>query len=128
MQTLTYGQKVPDTGDKGSVWFPALESNFTAIDSHSHNGTNSAKIPPSSITIASGNISSASWGAVSGKTGLFSQSVTMPTNYLYASNMITFRDTAGSLLMLQTEAGTASDVFVVYCNNSALDLVAYYGV
>ena len=40
--TLSYGFVRPATGDKGSVFFPALEDNITQLNSHDHDGTDSA--------------------------------------------------------------------------------------
>ncbi len=126
MQTLTYGMQVPSTGDKGSIFWEALEENATLADGHTHNGTNSALLPTLSLTPLAQSISSASWAAVSGKTGLLSQQVTM-TSGIYANRMITFRNTSGDPLFLQTAASTASDAFIVYINSS-INVTAYYGV
>ena len=59
MQILSKGYKLPDTGDFGDTWFPALEDNINRINSHSHDGTNSEKLTTTSMeaivsTIASG--------------------------------------------------------------------------
>lgn len=128
MNTLTYGQKIPETGDRGSVWFPALEDNFTRLDSHDHDGTDSKPLTAAAITAVTDTISASGWAAVTNKLGLFNQTVTMPSGYLYASKSVTFRDTAGDSLFLQTEASSAGGAFVVYCNNSALDVVVLYGI
>lgn len=125
--TLTYGQKIPANGDRGSIWFPALSDNFTRLDSHDHDGSNSKLLTAAAITTVTDTIHATAWGSVSNKLGLFSQAVTMPVGYLYASKMLSFRDTGGDSLFLQTES-TSNGTFRVYCNNSALDVVVYYGI
>lgn len=44
MIILSNGYKLPETGDFGDVWFPALEDNIQRINDHTHNGTDSEKI------------------------------------------------------------------------------------
>lgn len=127
VSTLTYGQKIPSNGDKGNIWFPALSDNFTRLDGHNHDGSNSPALTTAAVTAVSDTVHASGWGSVSNKLGLFSQVVTMPVGYLYASKMVTFRDTGGDSLFLQTES-TGTGVFRVYCNNSALDVVVYYGI
>ena len=128
IQTLTFGYKLPQTGDKGSVFFPALEDNIQRLNDHDHDGSDSARLTSKSVTAVTGTIASASWSGVSGKTGLFSQTVTMPTGFTYANFIVSFRDTSGDSLFLQSEAGTASDLYEVFCNDSAQDVVPFYGV
>ena len=49
MIILSNGYKLPEVGDFGDVWFPALEDNIQRTNDHNHNGTNSNKIPATSI-------------------------------------------------------------------------------
>lgn len=49
MIILSNGYKLPETGDFGSIWFPALEDNIQRTNDHTHNGLNSSKIPSSSV-------------------------------------------------------------------------------
>lgn len=128
MTTLTYGQKIPATGERGSVWFPALEDNFTRLDSHNHDGSNSAPLTTAAVTAVTASITNTGWGAVSNKLGLYSQLVTMPLGYLYANKTVTFRSTAGASLLLHTEASTSTGAFTVYCNDNSIALVALYGI
>lgn len=128
MQTLSYGYKLPETGDRGSIWFPALEDNIERLNDHSHNGTDSALLTTSSMTATTNTASSTAWDAVVGKTGLYSQVVTMPTGFVYDSYMITFRNaaTSGELLYLQTEkVGTGT--YRLYCNDNSISVKAFYG-
>lgn len=49
MIILSNGYKLPETGDFGDVWFPALEDNIQRTNDHNHDGTNSSKIPATSL-------------------------------------------------------------------------------
>lgn len=50
MLTLSKGFKKPQSGDKGSVWFPALEDDIQQLNDHTHNGTDSHAISGGNIT------------------------------------------------------------------------------
>lgn len=50
MIILSNGYKLPEIGDFGDVWFPALEDNIQRTNDHNHDGTNSNKIPSTSLT------------------------------------------------------------------------------
>ena len=47
--TLTNGRILPQAGDKGNVWFPALENNIALDDAHVHDGITSNLLPPTAI-------------------------------------------------------------------------------
>ena len=126
MQTLTYGHKLPEDGDKGSVWFPALEDNINQDDAHSHNGTDSAKISSASVTNLTQAIASGSWVAVGDGTGRFRQAVTLPGTVTFDTLIIRFRDASGNIYYLNTEKISANS-FYVYINDNTLDLTAIYG-
>lgn len=64
MIVLSNGYKLPETGDFGDVWFPALEDNIQQTNDHTHNGSDSEKLPETSIvaivqTIDAGDFSAA---------------------------------------------------------------------
>ena len=129
MLTLTYGLKLPETGDLGSTFFPGLEDNITQIDGHNHNGSNSAAIPATSITKSSQTISSASWVATSG--GTYRQEVTMPAGLTYDGVLIRFKistvgSSEGEWIYPSLEKGTASNKYYVYINDNTLSLTALY--
>lgn len=48
--TLAYGRSRPAEGDLASTWMSSLESNVTLDDAHDHDGSDSARLPISSIT------------------------------------------------------------------------------
>lgn len=76
MITLSFGFKKPETGDLGPIVFPALEGNIQQLNDHNHDGSNTAKIPSSSITPLSATLAAGSW--VSQGDGLYKQTVTVP--------------------------------------------------
>ena len=124
MQVLTYGLNKPETGDKGSVFFPALEANITQLDSHNHDGVNSPKVPITNITVATQAIASGSW--VSAGNGRYKQTVSMSGGKQYDDYFITFRETStGHQLGLTCEKVGATS-YDVYINDNSLDVTAYY--
>lgn len=75
--TLTYGRVRPATGDAALTWMAALEGNVTTDDAHTHNGTDSAFLPISSINkSAKTTITAATWS--SDGAGNYSATVTVP--------------------------------------------------
>lgn len=126
MLTLTYGMKVPETGDIGSDFFPALETNFTNLDAHTHDGTTSSKLPGSSMTSYTQAISSASWVSVAGVTGLYKQTVTLAGGLQFNDYYPMFKITSsGNLIFLTVEKASATS-YVVYINDNTLNITAYY--
>lgn len=125
MQTLSYGYKKPQTGDKGSVFFPALEDNIQLLNDHSHNGSNSARLTASSVTVVTGTVLAASWAAVAGQTGTYRQLITMPVGLSYDDYMVSFKDASGHILYLTTEKVSTS-TYYVYINDNTKALTAVY--
>lgn len=126
MVTLSYGYKLPESGNNGSIFFPALEDNITRLNGHSHNGTDSAKLATTSLQVYTQAISSASWVATTG--GTYRQNVTMAGGLQYDNVSVSFRDAAtGNYLQLSVEKIDASHYYV-YINDNTLNLTAVYGL
>jgi hypothetical protein len=112
--TLTYGFILPDTGDLGSVWFPALENNIQQLNDHTHNGTNSSKLQSSAIdaiheTIASGSFSDQG-------DGYWRATYVLPATVDYDDIQLMFRDPAtGDTVHLRVEK-IDNDNAYVYTN------------
>lgn len=134
--TLTYGRILPATGDAGSTWFPALETNIALDDAHNHNGVNSPALTPVAFTKFSSNIVAADWGSDGG--GNYSVLVTVPSGISTASspfNDVSYYDifvsisTAGATLgdrvypQIERESATT---FTVRVNDNTLDLLIRY--
>lgn len=118
MLTLSYGFKKPQTNDKGSIFWSALEANIQQLNDHNHNGTNSAKLTAASSTVVLVNILSAGWGAALADGG-FRQLVTLPGTVTYDDIMINYKETStGHVYFLQTEK-VSDSTFYVYCNDAS---------
>jgi hypothetical protein len=125
MITLTYGLKLPETGDKGSTWFPALEDNITQLDGHTHNGVNSGKVSSSSIQKLFQSILAANWVAVGDGTGRYRQAITLVGSVPFDGTDILLQDASGNKYYLEIEKINASSYYV-YTNDNTLALTAYY--
>lgn len=124
MLTLTYGYKVPETNDRGSIVFPALEANFTRLDGHDHDGVNSKKIPGSSLQSTVVSISAAAWGSDLGG-GYYSQVVNVPTGVDYDAGTIEFRTSTGERLYPKVTRVSGAQV-TVFCADNTLAMKAYF--
>jgi hypothetical protein len=127
--TLSYGFVKPQTGDKGSVFFPDLEDNIQQLNDHTHNGTNSAKLTAAAMTATTQAILSASWSLLGD--GIYRQLVTVPASLTgnggtYDNHAVQFRNTAnGRMLYLSTEKAS-STTYYLYINDNSIDVTAVY--
>ena len=126
MDTLSYGFKRPDSGDKGATLFTALEDDITQLNDHTHNGTNSSRIAVSAMPVSTQSISSGSWAAVSGQTGHYSQTVTLSGGLLYNEVVITFRHPSTGDQIFATVTKASSTSYVVYTSDNTIGLTAVY--
>lgn len=136
MLTLSYGFQKPETGDRGSVWFPAMEDNITQLNSHTHNGVNSPQIAANAFVKPSSTITSAQWTNLGG--GSYSKVVTVPVEISGAASpyndilyyeMIVKINTAGSTYgdrIYPTLERESSTTFTVIVNDPSLDLIIFY--
>ncbi len=122
--TLSYGYVKPQTGDKGSVFFPALEDNIDRLNDHNHNGTNSTRLSATSIDAVSQNISSASWASQGG--GMYRQTVTMSAGVTFDTHAIQFRNSSTGEIMYLQAVKVTSTTYYVYINDNTIDLKAVY--
>lgn len=124
MQTLTYGFLKPQTGDRGSVYFPALEDDIQQLNDHTHNGVDSALLSSSAFTAITQSIASGSWVLVSG--GTYQQTVTVPAGITTLANWrVEFLDASGHQQYLTMERVTTT-TFKVYINDNTVTLTAQY--
>lgn len=123
METLSYSFEKPETGDKGSVFFPALEDNIQKLNDHTHNGTNSAKITSASSTAVTATLASASWGALGG--GFYSQTKSMPAGMSYDDYGLQFKDSSGHILFPVVQKVSSSS-YTVFVNDNSLTLTVLY--
>lgn len=126
MLTLSYGFKKPQTGDKGSVWFPAMEDNMQKLNDHTHNGTDSAQLAGTSISTGSTAISSASWALTSGKTATYEQTVNMPAGFGYDSHyFIGFKNSANGMPLLLSYEKVSNTQVKVFINDNTLNVTMF---
>jgi len=124
MQTLSYGYLKPQTGDKGSVFFPALESNIQQLNDHTHNDANSAKLTAASSVVVAQNVSSAGWSSTSG--GRYRQAVTLSGGLNYDDVVITIKDqTSKNVLLLGIEKIDATSFYVYTIDNTIALTINY---
>ena len=124
MQTLTYGLKRPNTGDKGSVFFTALEDDITQLDGHLHDGNDSSLIPTSSLNYTTQSLLAASW--VSLGEGNYRQLVTMPGGLLFNDRVLSFRNTANGYIIHPSVEKVAANTYYVYINDNSVGLTVHY--
>lgn len=90
MVVLSNGYKLPETGDFGDIWFPALEDNIKRVNTHNHDGTNSAKVPTTSLT---GVVQTILSGDFAGSGGVFTATITVAGGAINIDNKtVVFRD------------------------------------
>lgn len=123
MQTLSYGFENPENGDRGSVWFPALNHNIEQLNDHDHDGVNSALISGASIAGGSVAILAAAW--VSNGTGEYKQDVTCPSGFDMDSFAIEVRITGGNIIHPSIERLT-SGTFRIYTLDNTLAYTAVF--
>lgn len=124
MQTLTYGYLKPQTGDKGSVFFPALEFDIQQLNDHAHNGINSAPIASGNIVATTQNLSAASWVSVGG--GTYRQLVTMPGSLQYDNFIIGAKIDSSEDQFYPTLEKVTANTFYIYINDNSKDVTVYY--
>lgn len=117
---LSYGYKLPADPDTGDVWFPALAFDITRLNSHSHNGTDSA--PLSSTTQS---ILAAAWVAAPIGGGLYRQLVTLPGTLQYDTIEMWFKLSSGEYVYPSVERASAN-TYYIYTNNNTLQYTASY--
>lgn len=114
--TLSYGYIQPQSGDKGSVWFPALNDNIQQLNDHNHDGVTSALLPATSVSSASLTIPAAGW--VADGTGRYRQDMTVPTGYNMDSFSITFKLSSGEIILPSITRLSASSFRIFTLDNS----------
>lgn len=123
MVVLSYGYKQPVNGDRGSVWFPALNDNIQRLNDHSHNGVNSALLPASSIQLASVVALAASWSADG--VGRYKQTLTTPAGINVNDYCMITRITNGDVIN-PTIVKLTDFTFEIYSLDSSLEYTVIF--
>lgn len=124
MQTLSYGYLKPQSGDSGSIWFPAMEDNIVQLNGHNHNGVNSALLTSASMVPLTQSILAGAWVATTG--GTYRQIITMPVGLTYGLCYISFLLTASGNQTYPTVEKISSTTYYVYTNDNSLGYTAVY--
>jgi hypothetical protein len=127
--TLSYGFEKPVTGDKGSVFFPALENDIQKLNDHTHNGTNSAKLTAAASASVTQAISAASWSHLGA--GTYRQTVTIPVSLtgnggVYESFSMQFLNAANGRQLHLSREKVTSTTYYLFINDNAIDVTAVY--
>ncbi len=127
--TLSYGFQKPATGDKGSVFWPILESDIQKLNDHTHNGSNSAKITAASQVAVTQAVLAASWSSLGA--GYYRQLVTLPASLTNNGGTVDdfclqFRNAANGRVMVLSSEKVSSTTYYVYINDSSLNVTAVY--
>ncbi len=123
MQTLSYGYKNPDNGDKGSVWYPALNDNIVRLNGHDHDGVDSALLNAANIQKGSVSILAAAWTADG--TGRYKQTVTVPSGFNMTDFVIQVYLSTGHPIYPTIEKVTGT-TFLIYTLDNSLAYTAVF--
>ena len=124
METLSYGYKKPQNGDKGQSLFDDLSFNVQKTNDHTHNGVDSAAINAGAIVKISQDILAASWA--SPVDGVYNQLVSMVGGLQFDTTTITLRETSTGKLMSLPYEKVSSTSFRVFCNDATKNVTVLY--
>lgn len=125
MQVLSYGYKLPETGDFGDVWFPAMEDNITRLNGHKHDGVDSARLSSNDLIVEVVEVDSGDF-ADQGD-GYYRATVATPTGNAVEDYTVTVRHpTTYEQIYLKTAAASLTTLYVY--TNTVLDIEVVFGV
>lgn len=124
MITLSYGYKKPQTGDKGSVFFPALEFDIQRLNDHTHDGANSSKLLSSSIEGVNQTSLAANWALVSN--GNYTQTITVPAGIDLDKHFPEVANNSNGDILLLSMRKLSTTQFTVTANDNTLELLISY--
>lgn len=126
MITLTYGRKVPETGDRGAPLFQALEDNIARDDSHNHDGINSPLLTSQAFAGITDTLLAGNWVTYGGPIGHYRQAVTMHAGFLFDTSKISFRTSVGAYIYPTVER-ISNTQYYVYTTDNTINFLAMYG-
>ena len=123
MQVLSNGFKLPETGDFGDVWFPALEDNTQQLNDHVHNGTDSEQIP--STNIAASVVTVLAGSFANQGDGYWRATVTVPNSGTVDNHGIVVKDpTTKDQIYLRMAKPSATQVYIY--TNTVQNVEVYF--
>ncbi len=129
--TLSYGYIKPITGDTGATFWSNLEADITQLNSHSHNGIDSAILSSTSITPVADTTSivAVNWVLVS--LGTYRMAVTTPPSISFDSYGLSFQITNGTDVgarVFPTVVKISATSYYVYTNDNTVNMTVLYMV
>lgn len=125
MIILSKGYKLPETGDFGDEWFPALEDNTQLQNDHTHNGLNGEKIE--GINLQSSTLTVLSGAFADQGNGYYRATATVPGGGLVDNFVVAVKDpTTKEPIFLKMEKLSATQ-FYLY-TNVVQNFEVYFGV
>ena len=119
VSTLSKGYKLPTSPTYGDEFFPALETDITLMNNHTHDGSDGARIAATTQTVSSG-----SWGSDLGG-GTYRQLITLTSSLQYDSVRIEVRRSTGEMVYQTIERVSASTMYI-YTNDNTLSYTISY--
>lgn len=126
MQTLSYGYKKPENGDKGQPLFDDLAANIQRVNDHNHDGVNSPPLTAQSLQGIQNTILAANWVAF-GPTGHYRQLVTMHPGFNFDTCFLSFRLSTGEYIYPTVEKFSATQYYVYTTDNTQGFVVTHGG-
>lgn len=114
MQILSYGFKLPEDGDFGDVWFPALAFDIQQLNDHTHNGLNSPLLAGSAIIAQHSTLLSTAF--IDQGDGYWRAEVTLPSGMTYDGTQIFVREPVSGDTALLRIAPKTQQVAYIYTN------------
>lgn len=124
MQTLSYGYKLPEANDKGTILFTALEFNIQRVNDHDHDGSNSKKLSSSAVEGTPVTILAGNW--VDLGNGNYRQSVSIPAAYDFDTVQLSFRLPSGHYVFPTVEKIDDAQLWV-YTNDNSTNYIMLCG-
>lgn len=124
MQTLSNGYLLPETGDRGNVFFPSLESNIQRLNDHNHSGSDSEKLTIEALEGLTDTTSLVPANWVLQANGIYRAPVTIPGNRLFDTTTISLR--ANNKTLYGDVEKVTGNTFYVYVNDPSLSVTVLY--
>ncbi len=115
MQTLSKGFKKPQTGDLGTVFFPAMEDNFQQLNDHTHDGSDSQLISAINLSTTSSRATVLGASFVDQGDGYWRASVPVPQG-AYEDYCVVVRDPTTFEIIYLKQARVNASTFYLYTN------------
>ena len=124
MVVLSYGFQNPENGDRGAVWFAALNADIVKMNDHTHDGSNTAQLNTGNMIGGSVSILAAAWTADG--TGRYKQTVTCPAGFTIDSYAVKFSLTSTGHIIYPSIEKVSATTFIIYTLDNSLAYTAVF--